>query len=126
MVQRHAAQLRNPQMARAGRSLRKRVGPDHRGGGLLDPEAACAKHRLARHGGPMRAYPFSAGVRGSRRGFTLAELTVWLVLFSLVSSTILATMILSMRTWSGAMDRVRVHQNVRLSMDALSAELRQG
>lgn len=62
----------------------------------------------------------------SGRGFTLAELTVWLVLYALVATTVLGTMILAVRAWSASMARVHVQQTVRLSLSAMAAEVREG
>lgn len=61
-----------------------------------------------------------------QRGFSLIELTVWLVLFSLLATTTLATLILTVRAWCASTDRVHVQQDARVTLQGIIAEFRQG
>jgi type II secretory pathway component PulJ len=64
-------------------------------------------------------------MRRQRRGFTLAETVVMLVIFSLFSTTALATLTLALRYWSQSNQRTLAEQNVRVSLQTITSELRQ-
>ncbi len=59
------------------------------------------------------------------RGFTLAELTVLLLIFSLFATTVLATLTLALRFWTHFNQELSAEQTARTAMDVITDELRQ-
>jgi prepilin-type N-terminal cleavage/methylation domain-containing protein len=63
--------------------------------------------------------------RATRRGFTLVELIVALVLFALVGSTIVKTLSTGQRAYDAQVQHTDMQQNVRLGSGLLPGELRE-
>ena len=62
----------------------------------------------------------------SRRGMTLAEITVMLVIFSIFSTAAVTTLSLCLRYWNNTQQRLLAEQNVRVALQTMVADLRQG
>lgn len=60
----------------------------------------------------------------SRRGFTLVELVVTLLLFSVAATAIVRSLALHQRTFSAQVARIGMQENLRAGMAVLPAELR--
>lgn len=61
-----------------------------------------------------------------RRGMTLVELMVMAVIFSLFATTVLSVLTIALRYWTQSNQRVLAEQNLRVAMQAITSELRQG
>jgi len=59
------------------------------------------------------------------RGLTLAELCVMTVIFSLFSTTVLATLSMALRYWTQSNQRILAQQNARVAIGVITNELRQ-
>lgn len=64
-------------------------------------------------------------MKTTRRGFTLAEVIVMSLIFSIFSMTAVAGLTLALRYWNQANQRMLAEQNVRVAMQTMTAELRQ-
>lgn len=60
-----------------------------------------------------------------RRAFTLTEMIITVFLFSLFSTTIVATLSATLHFWTESNSRILAEQNVRLSIQCLTQEVRQ-
>lgn len=65
-------------------------------------------------------------MRRRPRGFTLAELTVMCMVFTIFAMTAVAVMTLAMQYWTQSNQRVLAEQNARVAISTISSELRQG
>lgn len=59
------------------------------------------------------------------RGFTLAEMIITLALFSLFSTTVVATLSATLNFWNQQNARILAQQNVRICMQLIVTEMRQ-
>lgn len=65
------------------------------------------------------------GERGGRRGFSLPELMVALVLFALIGGAIVRTLSTGQRAYDAQVQHVDMQQNMRLASSTLTNELRE-
>jgi type II secretory pathway component PulJ len=64
-------------------------------------------------------------MRRARKGFTLAEVIVMSLIFSIFSATAVAGLTLALRYWSQTNERMLAEQNARVAMATITAEARQ-
>lgn len=64
-------------------------------------------------------------VRTKNRGFSLAELAMMMVIFSIFSTSLIASLNLSLRYWRQTSNRSIAQQNARIAIQTITTELRQ-